>query len=180
MSLTLPSITDLYSFWGDEADDIDVERAEQFLNLSANLFWLACGVEDDPTDQRLFNLVQLAIMDMAIYLLVTRDDVDAEYSPFVSEKVGSYSYSKSYSRVSSAVGHSAPTNVPLFDKVVSYFLDLAIGPWTTSEQVFHYGYVPLYQEAWMLNPRIGRNRGWYYNQLGALADDEGSYWTGFR
>lgn len=140
MALTIPSTDQFFAFWGDEADTEDDTRATTFLNLAAQLLWLATGIDDDPADSRLNNLVQYAICDMAIYLYVTRDDIDANYSPFQSEHVGSYAYSKSYVHVSAQVTTGQATGVALFDRVVAYYVDQALNSgsgWTTSEHVFY-------------------------------------------
>lgn len=126
MALTTPSLQDFYSLWGDEADTSNEERATSFLEVATYLMWLATGLDNDPKDPRLSNMVQLGICDMAIYLYVTRDDIDENYSPFQSERVGSYNYSKSYLSEAkaqvAAAGTSQPTGVPLFDSIVQYFI----------------------------------------------------------
>lgn len=149
MALTLPTSDDLFTFWGDEADDLDPARADMLIRLSANLFWLATDVEDDPTDARLADLVKFAIMDMAIHLFVTRDDIDAAYSPAQSERIGSYSYSKNFGTGAAAMARQiqagSHTGAVLFDRVVEYYMDQAFfGSGTvSSEQVFKQGFVPL-------------------------------------
>lgn len=143
MSLTLPTVEDLYRFWGDEADDSDEVRAELLIELAANLLWLATGLDDDPEDPRLASLVKLAILDMAIYLYINRDNVTAEYSPFSSERIGSYSYSKAFSRASSSVSSANKTGATIFDQLVEYLSYQAMGSWVSSEYVFEPGFVPL-------------------------------------
>lgn len=165
MSITVPSTQLFYSFWGDEADDQDVDRATIFLNLAADLLWLGTGLDTDPTDARLSQLVQYAICDMAIYLYVTRDDIDAVYSPFQSERVGSYSYSKSYVQATKAVSKGESTGVPLFDMLVSYLTDQAItaaGGLLTSEWVFKKGLPPLFIDSLGVDPTFwGTRSAWY-------------------
>lgn len=145
MALTVPSVADFRAFWGSEADDIDDARASELLDLATNLLWIAVDLDDDPDDPRLFSLVQLAIMDMAIYLFATRDDLEAAYSPFQSEHIGSYSYAKSWHAQATNIANGTITGVPIFDKVVEYFVNQAMydGGFISSENVFHHGYVSL-------------------------------------
>lgn len=154
MALTVPQVDQFYTFWGDEADDVDVPRAQTMLELATNLMWLATNLEDDPTDSRMASLVNFAIMDMAIHLYVTRDDINAEYSPFNSERVGSYSYSKTYRSMMTQVNKGEKTGVPLFDTVVDYYLEQAMGSWVTSERLTHHHFRPLAVEAWLANPSL--------------------------
>lgn len=149
--ITLPTSTDFFTLWGDEAGEVDNARAELFIQLASNLFWAATGMTDDPTDPNLFNMVQYAIMDMALYLYISREDIDGEYAPYLSERVGSYSYSKSYSRVNSAVQLGNKTHVMLFDKCVDYLVEDAMhsgGGWATSTNLYPRPFVPLWEAAW--------------------------------
>jgi hypothetical protein len=173
MALTVPLPSDLYLFWGSEADDTDDVRATAFLDLATNLMWLAIELEVDPADVRLKNLVKYAIIDMAIYMWVSRDDIDASYSPFTTERVGSYSYSK----LARAVTQGIDTGVPIFDRVVLYYKQLSMSSgsgWTTSEAVFDQGYVPLRLEAWFMDPIWSGSRGWitWGNLMSGLSDQE--------
>lgn len=176
MALSLPSTSVLYSFWGPDADTSDSDRATLFIELAADLLWMATNLEDNPTDTRLNTLVQYAICDMAIYLFVNRNDLDAVYSPFQSENIGSYSYSRA---LKAAVTGQA-TGVALFDKVVAYFLDLAMNAdgngWAVSENVFRKGYEPLFIDAfWGVQPSLwGDRNSWY---VGSSADQDGRYWN---
>lgn len=168
MALTVPDPTDLQSFWGDSfPPEIDGTRATMLLDLSTNLMWLGTGLEADPQDSRLANLIKYAIMDMAIYLYIYREELDAVYSPFTSERVGSYSYSKMLRSVQSGID----TGVALFDRVVAYYRDEAMaagGGWTTSENVFRNGYVPLAVEAYFYATVWSAARGGGYVQWGKL------------
>jgi hypothetical protein len=159
MSLTLPSTSDLYAFWGDEADPVDTDSATLAIQQAGGLLMLATTLNADPADSNLAFLVKWAICDMAIYLLIARDNRDAEYSPFQSERVGSYSYSKSsarlYARISKTILINEPTGVLLFDRVVAELCDiLAYGDGTIvgGKLVFREDYVPLAYEANALAP----------------------------
>lgn len=167
MSLTIPSTDDLYTLWGEEADSTDVARAQMFLDLSSQLLWLATGIDDDPTDARLLNLIKYGMCDMAIYLYVTRDDIDANYAPFQSESIGSYRYSKgyvyssrSYTTATQAAAQGQQTGVPLFDAAVSYYTEQAYSEdgWDSNDTI-----PSLFLESLRADPlwgTVGRYRQW--------------------
>ena len=150
--ITLPTYEEFAQFWGDGAPtDIDQDRAELFIQLSSDLLWLATKIDDDPADSRLAQLVKYAICDMAAYLYVSRDSLDEAYSPFNSERIGSYSYSKTYTRLNKAIAFNEPTGVPFFDRVVAELLDedaygdsMIVG----GQQIFPDQYIPLQYEVY--------------------------------
>jgi len=90
-------------------------------------------------------MVKFALMDMTIYLMVSRDDLDASYSPFNSETIGSYRYQKSYIKAVQAITTNQPTGAELFDKLVAYLEEVSYaGPGQSlisSEDVFHPGFI---------------------------------------
>lgn len=155
MALTLPTPEEFLLFWGDEAEEVDDERISLLISLSADLLYLATGITEDPKDARLAQLVKYAICDMSIYIFLTRENINEEYSPFQSERVGSYSYSKTFDRLSRKVNLLGPafnetTGVPLFDRVVMELMDyLTYGSGTVvaGQRVFREYYVPLVYEA---------------------------------
>jgi hypothetical protein len=66
--------------------------------------------------------MQVGILAMAHAIYVQGgEDRDAMYSPFSSERIGSYSYSKAMQAVQSRQA----TMVPEFDAAVAYFASLA-------------------------------------------------------
>lgn len=90
---------------------------QEALQLAADLFTVATGVTENPTDPMEARLVNYAVMEMAWYLQVNHEDLEAEFSPFSSERIGSYSYSK----MTTAVQKGIATGVPAFDYAVAYF-----------------------------------------------------------
>jgi hypothetical protein len=140
MAVTLPDIDDFELFFGEDIPDDQEERVTLFIQMAADLLWLATGIDDDPSDTRLTRLVQDAILDMASYSYVNRNDLSSSYSPFNSERIGSYSYSKGFT-ASALVGQSG---VPLFDKIVAYLtqIDWLTYDSGTSTEVFRYCDVP--------------------------------------
>lgn len=115
--------------------------AEASLEQAADLFVIATGVDADPATPFERRLVQRAILSLAHYLIVTDEDREAAYSPFSSERIGSYSYSKS----AQAVMEGNKLGVMWFDQAVQWFSNKIDdvedpSPWTTSEWVFKPGY----------------------------------------
>lgn len=94
------------------------------------------------------DLIKNAIFEMARYLKNEESNFDQATSPFQSETLGSYSYSKLLSRVKD----SKDTGVPAFDRAVDMLSDLCLesvdefgntvsGMFTvSSERVFQPGY----------------------------------------
>lgn len=168
MALTVPAQADLQDFWGDTyPSELTTARAAMLLDLSTNLMWLGTSLEADPSDARLASLVKYGILDMAIFMYIYREELDAVYSPFTSERVGSYSYSK----MMKAVQQGIDTGVPMFDRIVAYYRDLAMaadGGWTSSESIFRNGYIPLAVEAYFLSTVWSAARGGGYVQWGDL------------
>ncbi len=179
MALTLPTPDDLITFWGDEAD-VDEERAQMLIQLSADLFYLATGLTDDPKNPQLARLVKYAILDMAVYTYVTRDEISASYSPYQSERIGSYSYSKQYTKMAKSAAINEPTGVPVFDRVVAEILDeLAYGGGTVvgGQHVYREYYIPLRYEANSFGRTVSDDPLLFgeYNRFGDADQDTGLY-----
>jgi len=81
--------------------------------------------------------MKAGIMDMAWYLDIQAENKDELYTPFSSERIGSYSYSK----IAQSVSRKESTGVGLFDAAVSVLKtdDLALAS-LTSEEVFEQPY----------------------------------------
>lgn len=109
MGLTLPSGEDLAAHREGFSDTAALQYA-------ADLLTLATGLITTPTDPLAARLVTTAILDMAWYLQVHHDDREAEFSPFSSERIGSYSYSK----MAAAAQSKTDTGVAGFDAAVAY------------------------------------------------------------
>ena len=118
MALTLPTVVDLALFQHEDAVENE-DWANEALQLAADLFKFAGGpTEDDQLESAAeTRLVNAAICDMAWFLLIDRDNREAIYSPFSSERIGSYSYSK----VAAAVNGRQATGVAFFDQATDYF-----------------------------------------------------------
>jgi hypothetical protein len=119
-----------------ELEDHKVEvTPEQALQHAADLFVIATGITDQPTDLMEQRLVKQAILDMAWFLQDDHENFEAKTSPFSSERIGSYSYVKAQAQ------KKLETGVPGFDMAVDYFKGLEDSIITMdSEWVFLPGY----------------------------------------
>ena len=128
MPLVLPTPEEL------DAHKVEV-TSEQALQQASDLFTIATGISDQPTDLMEQRLVKQAILDMAWFLQDDHENFEAKTSPFSSERIGSYSYVKSQAQ------KKLETGVPGFDAAVEYFKGLEDSVITMdSEWVFLPGY----------------------------------------
>jgi hypothetical protein len=97
--------------------DADEEFAEIVLQQATDLFFIATELEEDPTDETSLRIMNMGITELAYALFVQSEDKAAMYSPFSSERIGSYSYSK----VANALMKAEMTGIPMFDLAVQYF-----------------------------------------------------------
>jgi len=132
MSLTVPTADELAAFQHLEVVD-DLTFADNALQLATDLMSVATGLTTDPTDEVQLRLMKSGIMDMAWYHLIQNENKDALYTPFSSERIGSYSYSK----VAQSVARKESTGIDLFDAAVAMLKsdDLAVAS-LTAETVF--------------------------------------------
>ena len=95
MALPAPSLADLQTFkGGDPYDTSETSHIDMMLEQATLAVWLDTGLEDYPTDTRAAQVVKYAIMDLTLWLLAQEESRDEINSPFSSERIGSYSYSK--------------------------------------------------------------------------------------
>lgn len=86
--------------------------------------------------------IKFAVLEMAKYIKIDYFNFERATSPFQSETIGSYSYSK----MAANIKKREDTGVPGFDRAVAQFAGLCSidseggGASTTSEQVFKPGY----------------------------------------
>jgi len=128
----LPSPADFDTFveLDDSADVSDWTSAQKvwLIRQAADLMLLATGMDDGApvavSDTPLGRMVFNGILDMAFYLGSSFDDRSAQqYSPFASERIGEYSYSKFITSITNKQG----TGVTLFDNAVTYYLSKQSG-----------------------------------------------------
>lgn len=116
-----PTPEDLAKWKGLESvEELDAptEAVAQHLRLAAALFILATDLTTVPDPNTpIGEIVQAGVLDMAWYIGTSMEDRDAMFSPFSSERIGSYSYSKA----ARAVSNGDSTGVPFFDLALKYF-----------------------------------------------------------
>jgi hypothetical protein len=114
MSLTPPTVADLANFTGRASSSFG-DFATEALTQATLLFYLATDLDNYPTDINLANLAKYGILDMADSLYLSQPYKESTASPFQSETIGSYSYS----RLTSSVKKGNATGVTWFDLAVS-------------------------------------------------------------
>lgn len=140
MALTPPTVEDLVAH-AHVSDVTELTEEEAYavdaLQHATDLMQVATGVSEDPEDAMALRILRRGILEMALAILVRAPDREALYSPFSSERIGSYSYQKAQQ----AVQEQAGTGVGDFDFAVAYFQGLAeaegLGEvWHSGETVF--------------------------------------------
>lgn len=136
-----PTPQDLADWKGlDSVDELDapIQSVQLHLRLAAAMFLLASEATQLPDPESPIGIIlRSGVLDMAWYIGTSMEDRDAMFSPFSSERIGSYSYSKA-SR--SAMAGEA-TGVPFFDMALQWFdrgsdADFAARFGLSSEHVF--------------------------------------------
>jgi len=114
MSLVPPTVIDFSTFTG-RASNTFGPFAYEALTQATLLFYLASGIEEYPEDLQLARLAKYGILDMADKIYLSQPYKEASISPFQSETIGSYSYS----RLTQAVKKGDSTGVMWFDMAVN-------------------------------------------------------------
>lgn len=120
MALSVPTETQLLNHMRAQAFDTDLTDGWVLdtLQQATDLMFIATNLSADPIDPTTFRIMQTGILAMGHALLVQEDDKAAIYSPFQTEHVGSYTYTK----MVAVVAAGAPTGVPWFDTAVRFLL----------------------------------------------------------
>lgn len=124
MALTVPTTDDLLAHMNVEewvpAEEEDF--AELLLQQATDMMSAATGLTEDPEDALALRIMRTGIVDLAFYLYARSEDREALYSPFSSERIGSYSYQKSQAdqRIQSGI----PVGAEMFDFAVAYLRGL--------------------------------------------------------
>lgn len=113
MSLAPPSVADLAAFSGRESNSYS-NFAVEALDQATLLLYLATSLTDYPDDPDLAKLAKYGILDMADKIYFSQPYRETIASPYQSETIGSYSYSKSVA----AVKKGNATGVLWFDIAV--------------------------------------------------------------
>lgn len=114
MSLAPPVVAELATFTGRESNTFSA-FAPEALTQATLLFYFASGLENYPEDPQLAALAKYGILDMADKIYLSQPYKEATNSPFQSETIGSYSYSK----LTQSVKKGDATGVVWFDLAVN-------------------------------------------------------------
>jgi hypothetical protein len=114
MSLVPPTVADMASFTG-RASNTFGPFATEALTQATLLFYMSTGLEAYPENSQLASLAKYGIMDMADKIYLSQPYKEATSSPFQSETIGSYSYSK----LTQSVKKGDSTGVMWFDMAVN-------------------------------------------------------------
>lgn len=114
MALASPTVAELATFTG-RASNTFGDYAIEALAQATLLFYLATDLVDYPSDSNLAKLAKNGIMALADQLYLSQPYQDALASPYQSESIGSYSYSKAVK----AVKKGDATGIMWFDLAVN-------------------------------------------------------------
>lgn len=112
--LVPPTIADLATFTG-RASNTFGQFVDQALAQATLLFYLATDIESYPDNSSLAMLARYGIMEMADKIYLSQPYHEASASPFQSETIGSYSYTKAVA----SVKKGDATGVMWFDMAVN-------------------------------------------------------------
>jgi hypothetical protein len=116
--LTPPTAADLGQFRGVLfGDSEDTSGAEYVLQQATDAFMLMTMLSDTPTDEFELRVYTYAICDLALWLTSHAEHLDEINSPFSSERIGSYSYSKLVAQARKG----EDTGIYWLDLALSYF-----------------------------------------------------------
>jgi hypothetical protein len=121
MALTVPPIDDLATF--QNVEEVEDPRGEMALQQATDLMAIATGLSEDPTDPIGLRMMSWGILDMSWKILVGFDNREESYTPYSSERIGSYSYSKMLQQAQ----QGEATGVEFFDSAVAYLTGLVNG-----------------------------------------------------
>jgi hypothetical protein len=94
MALTVPDLLEFTDFSNEPVAPDAVAHVEDILQQATDVIWIFTGIDNDPVDERLARIVKYAIFDLTLWLLTQDAHREEINSPFSSERIGSYSYSK--------------------------------------------------------------------------------------
>lgn len=94
MALTPPNVDDLEEFSNEEYPTDIHDYLETLLQGATDALWVFTGMDEYPEDERLNRITRLAILDLTLWLYSQAEHRTEINSPFSSERIGSYSYSK--------------------------------------------------------------------------------------
>src|SRR5689334_17450132 len=111
MALTVPTVERFETYKGETFDPAEYPTVEEHLQAATDLMELATGIHTDFSPGTLeYRTMERGILDAAWYIGTSMEDRDALFSPFSSERIGSYSYNK----MASAAALKVDSGIPFF------------------------------------------------------------------
>ncbi len=104
--LTAPTLAELAAATGRPAESYTAYATTTLLQATL-LFAAHTRLTDWPADPQLAQLARMAVLELADRLYLEQPYQAAKASPYQSESIGSYSYSKGSSSSSAAAGRTA-------------------------------------------------------------------------
>jgi hypothetical protein len=106
--------------WSGRPEASYTDYADTAISQAQLLFRIATCLAAIPDDQPYnVDLFYNAVLAMADHIFLGQQFQQVEASPFNSESIGSYSYSKTYARAAAAVATQSGTGVMWFDMAVA-------------------------------------------------------------
>jgi len=94
VALIPPTFEEYEVFLDEELDPMRAARIEDMLQQATDAFWIFTGLSDYPADPQAARVTRYAVMDLTAWLIAQHENRAEINSPFTSERIGSYSYSK--------------------------------------------------------------------------------------
>lgn len=133
--MTPPTIPEYEQFTNEETAPSDAGYLTFMLQASADAFWAFTGWSNYPSDERMARITRYALMDLTSWLIAQNEHRDEVNSPFTSERIGSYSYSKM--QRASQSQDSGIYWLDLLFRLLNTQNDGSNEPWVSSERVFN-------------------------------------------
>lgn len=92
--LTPPTTAYLGTFAGTTYSGSQQTAAAALLTQATDAVWVYTGLDAYPSDERMTRIIKNAICELALWISAQADARDIINSPVMSERIGSYSYSK--------------------------------------------------------------------------------------
>ncbi len=94
MPLTPPTPDQIATFRNEELATEEIPYIVNVAQQATDAVWATTGLEDDPSDERTARVLLNALCQFSLWLMAQDEHRDEINSPFSSERIGSYSYSK--------------------------------------------------------------------------------------
>lgn len=148
MPLTPPTSTEIALFRneGDYAAD-EVPYVNAVAQQATDAVWVFTGLENPPTDPRAARVLKNALIQFTLWVMAQDEHRDEINSPFSSERIGSYSYSKM--QQASRGEETGIFWLDLLFKMLNTGDGAETISWSSSENVFNPYELTYQQQEWL-------------------------------